>query len=119
MILSPISHFIFHIFVIAFVGPPQNFMITVEGSETLTFSWDLPLETELGDVQYFVIECEPHFQHAITEIVTDMMATLEEFLPGTMYTCTVAAKADDLGAPAMQTATTEEGKSRVQIIGVV
>ena len=119
MILSPISHFIFHILVIAFVGPPQNFMITVEGSETLTFSWDLPLETELGDIQYYVIECEPRFQHAITEIVTDTTATLEEFLPGTTYTCTVAAKADDLGAPAMQTATTEEGKSRVQVIGVV
>lgn len=92
------------------MGPPQNFIITVDGSETLTFSWGLPLEIEEDEIDYYVIECMPHFQHAISEIVLDSQTvTLEEFLPGTTYTCTVAAKGDELGAPARQTATTEEG----------
>ena len=100
----------------AFVGPPQNFVIIVKGAETLTFSWELPLETEQEDIDYFVIECKPRFQHDITELVMeDLTVTLEEFLPGTTYTCTVAAKADDLGAPATQTATTEEGMCKICI----
>ena len=104
-----ILHFI--VIITAIVGPPLNFTITVEGSETLTFSWDLPLEIKLADIDYFVIRCEPTFQHAITEIVLDgFSVTLEEFLPGTTYTCTVQAKSDELGAPAVQTATTDEGK---------
>lgn len=94
----------------AFVGPPTNFKITVGGSETLIFSWGLPLEIEESEIDYYVIECMPHFQHAISKIVLDSQTvTLEEFLPGTTYTCTVAAKGDELGAPARQTATTEEG----------
>ena len=82
----------------------------MEGTETLTFSWDLPLEIEFNEIDYFVIDCEPKFQHDITEIVMGLSATLEEFLPGTTYTCTVTAKTNELGAPAEQTATTEEGK---------
>ena len=82
----------------------------MEGSETLTFSWDLPLGVEQEEINYFLIDCEPTFQHDISEIVLNgLSATLEKFLPGTTYTCTVQAKADELGAPATQTATTEEG----------
>ena len=92
------------------MGPPKNFVITVEGSETLSFSWELPLDTTMDQIAFFVIRCEPAFQHAIEEIVVgELSVTLEEFLPGTTYTCTVAAKIDELGAPAEQTATTEEG----------
>ena len=87
-------------------------MIDVVGLETLAFSWELPLETTQNDILYYTIECVPHFQHAIMEIVNNgMTAVLEEFLPGTSYTCTVTATTDDgLGAPATQTATTEEGE---------
>lgn len=82
----------------------------MEGSETLTFRWDLPLGVTQDLINYFLIRCEPTFQHAISEVVlNDLSVTLEEFLPGTTYTCTVQAKADELGAPATQTATTEEG----------
>ena len=92
------------------MGPPRNFEIAVIGSETLAFSWDEPLDIDPDDIQYFVIECEPTFQHDIMETVTGSLnKTLEEFLPGTTYTCTVAAKTSELGAPATQTATTEEG----------
>ena len=93
------------------MGPPQNFQINVTGTETLTFSWELPLSIGLDEIQYFVINCEPKFQHDLTQVVADSFtATLEEFLPGTTYTCTVAAKTNELGAPAVQTATTQEGK---------
>ena len=92
------------------MGPPQNFTIGVIGSETLSFSWGLPLDIDTSEIAYFVIECDPSFQHDITEIVPDSFSvTLTEFLPGTTYTCTVAAKTDAIGAPAMATATTEEG----------
>lgn len=101
-----------HSATLASVGPPQNFVITVEGTETLTFSWDLPFDITLDEIDYFIISCEPTFQHAILEIVIDEFSvTLEEFLPGTTYNCTVAAKTDELGAPAEQTATTAEGKN--------
>ena len=87
-------------------------MIDVVGTETLAFNWELPLETTQEDILYYTIECVPHFQHAIIEIVIGMTAVLEEFLPGTTYTCTVTATTDDgLGAPATQTATTEEGEA--------
>ena len=90
------------------MGPPQNFAITVEGTETLTFTWEVPLEIEQEDIDFFVVNCEPRFQHDITVMIMDgFSVTLEEFLPGTTYTCTV--RAGELGAPAMQTATTEEG----------
>ena len=102
---------------IAFVGPPQNFVITVGGTETLIFSWDLPLEITLDEIDYFVIECNPRFQHDIMEIVIEAFTvTLQEFLPGTTYTCTVAAKSDGLGAPATQTATTDEGKGDKSVV---
>ena len=92
------------------MGPPQNFTIEVLGTETLSFNWELPLDIELNEIDYFVIDCDPSFQHDITEIVLDSFSvTLEEFLPATTYTCTVAAKTNALGAPAMATATTEEG----------
>ena len=96
----------------AIVGPPQNFEITVLGSETLQFSWDLPLDIEFEEIDYFVVECNPKFQHDIAAniIGMDNSVILEEFLPGTTYTCTVAAKTNELGAPATQTATTEEGR---------
>ena len=96
------------------MGPPQNFVITVEGEETLTFSWELPLEMEQEDIDYFIIDCEPQFQHDITvRVLEGLTVTLEEFLPGTTYTCTVAANADDLGTPAMQTQTTHVGMQKV------
>ena len=100
------------------MGPPQNFVITVEGTETLSFSWELPLEIELGDIDFFVIDCEPTFQHDITVMVMGgFSVTLEEFLPGTTYTCTV--RAGNLGAPAVQTATTEEGMPNVTILIII
>ena len=44
------------------------------------------------------------------EIVLDSLAvTLEEFLPGTTYTCSVAAIADGIGDKAAENAKTEEG----------
>ena len=101
----------------AYIGRPQNFVITVGGTETLIFSWDLPLEITLDEIDYFVIECNPRFQHDIMEIViNDFTVTLQEFLPGTAYTCTVAAKSDGLGAPATQTATTDEGKGDKSVV---
>lgn len=94
----------------AIVGPPQNFTIEVFGTETLSFNWELPLDIDIDEIDYFVVDCNPTFQHDITGTVTDSLSvTLEEFLPGTTYTCTVAAKTDALGAPATATATTEEG----------
>ena len=91
------------------MGPPQNFEITVLGPETLQFSWDLPLDIDFGEIDYFVVECNPKFQHDIAANIMDDSVILEEFLPGTTYTCTVAAKTNRLGAPATQIATTEEG----------
>ena len=88
-------------------------MITVEGTETLTFSWELPLEAEWTDIHYFVIECTPHFQHAIKESILDSLTvSLEEFLPGTTYTCSVAAIADGIGDKATESAKTKEGMSK-------
>ena len=95
---------------IAFLAAPQNFTVTPKGTETLKFSWELPLEAEWSDIHYFDIECTPHFQHAIKESVLDSLTvTLEEFLPGTTYTCSVAAIADGRGDKATESAKTDEG----------
>ena len=97
-------------FYTAFLAAPENFKITAEGTETLKFSWELPLEAEWRDIYYFVIECTPHFQHAITESVLDSLTvTLEEFLPGTTYKCSVAATAEKIGDKATASAKTKEG----------
>ena len=104
-------------FTAAYVGPPRNFSITVEGTETLTFSWDIPLEITPEEIEYYVIECNPRFQHDITSVVINAQTvTLSEFLPGTKYTCTVRAKYSEFGAPAVGSAVTEEGKLQLVIV---
>lgn len=105
-------NFIFHFSAVAFVGAPQNFTIQPIGPEMLKFSWGLPPGIDvIEQIDFFVIDCEPTFLDDIQVDVQMLEITLTEFLPGTTYTCTVRAKRDELGSPAVQTATTPEGRS--------
>lgn len=84
----------------------------VTGAETLTFSWEVPYDSEDLNIESYTIECNPRFQEEITITVPlpGSITLAEDFLPGTTYTCSVyATNALGDGVAAVQTATTLEG----------
>ena len=85
-------------------NPPRNFMITVEGATTLTFSWDPP-DPENGTPESYVLTCDPEmegipspagFPRTIPagDPPVSVTVTLSVFRPGVTYNCGVFASND-------------------------
>lgn len=97
------------------LGPPTNFEITDIATESLTFRWDPPYDSNDLTINTYTVTCTPVFQEAI-EATVDASITvviIDKFLPGTNYTCSVYATNDvGDGSTAEQYATTLESKNK-------
>ena len=75
-------------------GPPLNFVITVQGPRTLTFSWDPPSEDlRNGVITGYLLSCDPQpeglpMTYEQSEVVNITVGGFEVY---TTYTCRVSA----------------------------
>ena len=93
-------------------GPPPFFIITVEGPNSLSFSWDAPWELYITN---YIIRCTPQLEGVPApppvnqSAALPLTATIYGLAPGVTYNCSVAAMNDvGEGIPAEDTAMTEE-----------
>ena len=95
------------------IGPPRDFVLTVAGTESLTFSWIAPYNADAVTILFYTLSCNPTFQNDIIVVVPmEGNITLHDFIPGTTYTCTVYATTNEgPGLGISKTSTTVEGTS--------
>ena len=97
-------------------GPPLLFMITVEGPNSLSFSWDAPAPIEgVNPVTNYIVRCTPQLEGiptpaAVTQGASPpLTAMIDDLASGVLYSCRVAAMNNvGEGIPAEDTATTDE-----------
>ena len=97
-------------------GPPLLFMITVEGPNSLSFSWDAPAPIEgVNSITNYIVRCTPQLEGiptpaAVNQSVSEpLSARIDDLASGVLYRCSVAAMNNvGEGMPAEDTATTEE-----------
>ena len=97
------------------IGPPLNFMITVEGTTIFSFSWNPPEMQDSVTITDYVIRCEPQLEgiptpHPVTQTASlPLTAVISGLAPGVNYSCSVAAISGAReGIPAQDTASTLE-----------
>lgn len=112
LVMCTVLYYVLYCFFVVNFGPPTNFEIVVTGTETLTFIWDAPYDSDDLEIVSYTLFCHPRFQDEIS-IIVPIPGTItldDEFLPGTTYTCSVyGTNADGDGLTAIQTSTTREG----------
>ena len=97
------------------IGPPLNFMITVEGTTIFSFAWNPPVMQDSVNITDYVIRCEPQLEgiptpHPVTQTASlPLTAMISGLAPGVDYSCSVAAISGAReGTPAQVTASTLE-----------
>ena len=96
-------------------GPPPFFMITVEGPNSLSFSWNASASEEGLNISNYIVRCTPQLEGIPTPAPVNqsaslpLTATIDDLTSGVTYNCSVAAMNDvGEGIPAEDTAMTEE-----------
>ena len=96
-------------------GTPLQFDITVEGPNSLSFSWAVPSPMVGNPITNYIVRCTPQLEGIPTPAPVNqsaslpLTATINGLAPGVTYDCSVAAiNSVGEGAPAENTATTEE-----------
>ena len=95
------------------IGPPTNFEIVAAGTESLRFSWEPPYDSDDINIISYTIYCSPQFHDeiSVTVPIAGTIILESQFIPGTIYTCSIyATNADGDGPTAVAIATTLEGK---------
>ena len=81
-------------------GPPQNFVLTMMTTTSLSFSWDPPAPKEVVNAPTrYIVRCEPQLEGIDTSALVNQSATQETatvmgLFPGVTYSCSVAAVND-------------------------
>lgn len=99
------------------LSPPQNFTVTVDGPNSLRFSWGPPTEDDrVGSITSYWLSCDPQpeglprtYQAQDFTRTGGVMAVVSGFTPSTTYNCSVmASNMAGSGPTASATATTPE-----------
>ena len=81
-------------------GPPQNFMLIVSTTASLSFSWNLPIPVAgVNSPTRYIVRCEPQLEGIdtpalVNQSVSQETATVIDLFPGVTYRCRVTAMND-------------------------
>ena len=81
-------------------GPPQNFMLIVSTTASLSFSWNLPIPIDgVNPPIRYIVRCEPQLDGIDTPALVNQSVSLEtatvtDLFPGVIYRCRVTAMND-------------------------